>query len=197
VTINVTPTQAGTPINTATVSSDNPDSNTSNNSATASTTVQPAQTYSISGTVFDDQNNPVPNATVTVNGSFSNSISADANGHYSFANLAAGGTYYIQPSSTCRDSYTAQTFSNLSSNQTNANFTGTINNYLIYGRVTEDNQIGISGVTVTLTVNGGRQTATQTTDANGNYSFNTVQAGSSYADADKGWIYLYAAKCIS
>lgn len=42
VTINVTPTAAGTITNTATVTSDNPDSNSANNSATATTTVQSA-----------------------------------------------------------------------------------------------------------------------------------------------------------
>jgi uncharacterized repeat protein (TIGR01451 family) len=50
VTINVTPTVAGSLSNTASVTSDNPDADTSNNSATATTVVQTPTSFTVSNT---------------------------------------------------------------------------------------------------------------------------------------------------
>ncbi|HEX8071742.1 MAG TPA: FG-GAP-like repeat-containing protein [Pyrinomonadaceae bacterium] len=134
-------------------------------------------TYAIRGRVSDASNNAVSGVTVSLTGTQIASTTTDAAGNYSFTGLAAGGSYTVTPSSSC---YTftppSQTVNNLSANQT-ANFTATLKTYTIGGRVSDALGNAVGGVTVAL---GGTQTATTTTDANGNYAFNGVGCGGNY-----------------
>jgi len=52
--------------------------------------LQQAPSHSLSGTVSDDSNNPVPGATVTILGTPIPPETTDANGHYSFASVPDG-----------------------------------------------------------------------------------------------------------
>ena len=135
---------------------------------------------SISGRVAKSDGTPFASVTITLSGSQSETATTDANGHYSFANLATNGKYTVTAS---RANYTfappSLIFNNLVGNQT-ANFTGTLNNYTLSGRVTLPaagvTGPGLSGVTMTLS---GSQSTTASTDANGDYSF-TVAAEGNY-----------------
>jgi uncharacterized repeat protein (TIGR01451 family) len=173
VQVTVTPTQAGTLSNTASVAGNEPDPNTANNTATQDTTVNAAP-VTISGRVTESSGG-LSGVTVTLSGTQSATTTTDANGNYSFANLTAGGTYTVTPALA---NYTfappSQTFENLNVNQT-ANFEATRNSFIIGGQVTQGGN-ALSGVTITLS---GTQSGTATTDANGNYSF-AVPAGGNY-----------------
>jgi hypothetical protein len=101
----------------------------------------------------------------------------DANGYYSFAEVAAGETYTITPISTdFTFTPTSATVANLSSNQT-ANFTGQQTDFLLAGSVKDENGIPLDGVTVTL---GGATTASTSTDAQGKFRFFDLPTGGSY-----------------
>ena len=105
-----------------------------------------------------------------------NSTTTDANGDYSFTRLNPGSNYTVTPS---RTGYTftppSQSFTSLASNQT-ANFTATAVIYTISGQITLSGS-AFSGVTVALS---GGQSASASTDGNGNYSFNGLGAGGNY-----------------
>jgi hypothetical protein len=133
-------------------------------------------THSIGGRVADGANVSLAGATVTLSGSQSATTTTDAGGNYSFANLPAGGSYTVTPALA---NYTFapanQTFNNLSGDQT-ADFTGASNTFTIGGQVVEGAS-GLGGVLVTLS---GSQSATTTTDVNGNYSFAGLPAAGNY-----------------
>jgi Big-like domain-containing protein/beta-propeller repeat-containing protein/carboxypeptidase family protein/IPT/TIG domain-containing protein len=84
--------------------------------------------YAISGRVADSQGNGLSEATLTLSGSQTGTTQTDASGNYSFPNCDAGGNYTITASKT---SYTFtyafapanRNFTNLSANQTAADFT--------------------------------------------------------------------------
>jgi uncharacterized repeat protein (TIGR01451 family) len=129
----------------------------------------------ISGHIANANNVSIANATVTLSGSQSATSSTDANGNYSFT-VPFGGTYTITVSKT-GFTFTppSQTFSNLDTNQI-ANFTGALIQLTISGHIANANNVSIANATVTLS---GSQSATSSTDANGNYSF-TVPFGGTY-----------------
>jgi YVTN family beta-propeller protein len=118
----------------------------------------------------------LPGVTVTLLGSRTGSAVTDSGGHYSFT-VPAGGSYVVTP---MRQNYTfsppSATYTNLGSSQS-FDFAATLNSYAISGRVTDANNAGLSGVTVSLS---GSATDSTTTDASGNYSFPSVAAGGSY-----------------
>ncbi len=133
-------------------------------------------TYTISGQITLGGSG-MSGVTVTLTGTQGGSTTTDSGGNYSFAGLGAGGNYTITPS---RSGYTfspaSLNYTNLSSNQTGANFAPTLLTYCISGRVTLSGT-GVSAVTVTLT---GTQGSSTTTDASGNYSFCGLAGGGNY-----------------
>jgi hypothetical protein len=133
--------------------------------------------YDITGRITDANNVGIAGATVTLSGGASGTTTTDANGNYSFTSLAAEASYTVTPSKT-NYSFTpaSRTLTNLSANQT-ANFTAGLVSYSITGTITDANNAGLSGVTVSLS---GSASASTTTDANGNYSFPVVTAAGSY-----------------
>ena len=132
--------------------------------------------HTISGRVTKATGGGLPGAIVTLSGSQAGTATTDSNGNYSLTGIAAGGNYTVTAS---KANYTvapaSATFSSLASDRT-ADFTATVQNLNIAGRVTVTGGAGLSGVTVTLS---GARSATATTDSNGAYSF-TVPADADY-----------------
>ena len=130
----------------------------------------------ISGTVRDPANAPLAGVTMTLSGSGTGTTTTAADGTYSFAGLASGGTYTVTPTRTGR-AFTppSLTFSTATSNQT-ANFVGRLV-YSISGQVRDLNDTGVPDVTVTLT---GTLNGAVTTDVNGNYVFPALDIGGTY-----------------
>ncbi|HYE16287.1 MAG TPA: carboxypeptidase regulatory-like domain-containing protein [Pyrinomonadaceae bacterium] len=152
--------------------------------------------YAISGRLTDAGGNPISPATVYMSGSRNASAAVGTDGTYIFYNLAPGGTYTVQPA---KNLYTfapnSRTFENLSAEQT-ADFTGTAQakTYAVGGRVVDDQGAPVVGLTVRLgTVRVG-STQYRTTDADGRYSFDTVQEGEtvSVSAQDSTGFYVFA-----
>ncbi|MCM3872255.1 MAG: carboxypeptidase regulatory-like domain-containing protein [Pyrinomonadaceae bacterium] len=131
--------------------------------------------YSIAGRVSTSSGQGLSGAMVALSGSQTAASTTDGSGLYSFT-VPAEGNYTV---SVGKVHYTFTTpsvsFDNLSGNQT-VNFTGTLNQHAITGKVATADGIALAGVTVTLS---GSQSAVVTTAANGTYSF-TVPAGGDY-----------------
>jgi hypothetical protein len=133
--------------------------------------------HNISGTVKDNNNVPLSDATVVLTGGTSVIIKTDATGTFAFNDLTAGQTYTVTPS---KLNYTfappSQTFNNLASNIV-ADFVGTLNYYSISGSVKNISGVAMSGVTMTLS---GSMTGTITTGADGSYAFTNLPGGGNY-----------------
>jgi Tol biopolymer transport system component len=131
--------------------------------------------YSISGNVSGLAGNSI---LVNLSGSQSRSVLTDFNGNYSFDILPAGGNYSVAINNPIWNiTPTGYSFNNLSANQT-ANFNAVRATYTISGRIT---RLGNPkpGVTVELHNSTGNPPITRTTDANGQYSFTGILAGTS------------------
>ena len=121
----------------------------------------------------------VAGVTVTLSGSKTGTATTDSSGNYAFSVQSEGG-YTVTPSKKhYKFAPQSLSFNNPTSAQT-ANFEATLNRHSISGRVTNQNNAGLPGVTVALS---GAQAATATTDAQGNYSFANLPAGGNYAVA--------------
>ncbi len=133
--------------------------------------------HTLSGRVADKNGAGIQGVTLTLSGSQSGTATTDAQGDFSFPNLPAGGTYTL---TAAKAHYTfapqTRSFDDLSSTQT-ADFEATLDRHAISGRVAYANDAGLAGVTVTLS---GAQTATATTDAQGNFTFANLPAGGGY-----------------
>ncbi len=104
----------------------------------------------------------------------------EADGVYSFGNLPVGGTYTITMSDpSFQFTPAARTFTNLQTDQPNADVTAAFAGRTINGRIVDDVGVAIEGVRVWLYSNGSFNVYA-TTDANGNYSFSDLQSGVDY-----------------
>lgn len=145
-------------------------------------------THSIGGQIRDNNNAPLAGVNVNLSGDQTATTTTDANGNYSFANLAAGGNYIVTPQfANYAFAPPSAPFNNLSANST-ANFTGTPGAHTISGRVADASNNPLANVTVTLS---GAQSGTALTDASGNYAFN-VAAGASYTVTPSRANYTFA-----
>ncbi|HEY0081239.1 MAG TPA: carboxypeptidase regulatory-like domain-containing protein, partial [Pyrinomonadaceae bacterium] len=133
--------------------------------------------HRISGSVRDASGAGVPNVGIKLGGDLSAVTTTSDSGAYSFEGVPGGGHYTVTPS---HQHYTfappSVDVANLTSDQA-VNFTGTLNTYRIGGRITDNNNNAIAGVTVNLS---GAQAGTTTTDASGNYAFANLPAGGNY-----------------
>ncbi len=160
-TTTVTPSHAGyagwTPAN-------RPLSNIAANQTNQNFTGTP-NNYTISGTVTDGSN-PIQNVTITFSHD-SHTETTDASGNYSYT-VPYNTTTTVTPSHAGYSGWTPanRPLSNIAANQTNQNFTATINTYTISGTVT-DGSNPIQGVTITFS----HDSHTESTDASGNYSY--------------------------
>ncbi|MDT4952890.1 MAG: inhibitor of cysteine peptidase [Acidobacteriota bacterium] len=123
----------------------------------------------IKGQVFDEAHNPLAGVTVSID---TGSQVTDAQGRYSFPNLAADKTYTVSATGTNVYDFVPQKPVVLDT-ALQLDFQGARKTYIVSGQVMGDGQ-GVPGATVSLT--GGR---TQLTDAVGNFSI-AVPAGFDY-----------------
>ncbi|MEP6601035.1 MAG: SBBP repeat-containing protein, partial [Nitrospirota bacterium] len=128
----------------------------------------------IIGRVVDEDNNPIPSATVNLTGVPSATTTTDANGYFTFGLLTVGNNYTVTVSVPTYV-FTSQVVNNLQKN-VRLNFNPVV--VSISGRVTATGtSTGVSGVTMSLT--GGKILSAQT-NGSGSYSFGNLPAGRSY-----------------
>lgn len=134
----------------------------------------PTESFELTGKVTDESDAPVAGVTVALTGSQTATTTTDAAGLYHFSNLPTSGVYTVTASKSTYDfPAPSKTFTTPAGNVT-ADFAATLKRYNISGRVIDDAGNSLAGTTVRLTDS---QTATATTDANGNYSFNVKAEG--------------------
>ncbi|MBI3647889.1 MAG: S8 family serine peptidase, partial [Actinobacteria bacterium] len=164
-------------------------------------TLTPANNASIAGTVYNDLNGNgsldggevgISGVTVTLSGTSSGTTTTDGSGAFAFSALAAG-TYnvtYTVPANFVNTgtrpisgivvaSGATVTGKNFFAQQRDGSISGTVYNDLNGNGSLDGGEVGISGVTITLT--GGTPsvgTLTTTTNGSGAYSFSSLQAGS-------------------
>lgn len=137
--------------------------------------------FSISGRVVVGAT-ALGGATVTLRGSKAAATTTDASGNYTFTGLAPGGYYTVTPS---KLHYTfnppSRSFTNLSADQINQNFSATLKTYAISGSV-KIGTTGLAGVTIkiTSTTPAGFTPRVFTTTATGAFSFANLPAGRTY-----------------
>ncbi|HKG80407.1 MAG TPA: carboxypeptidase regulatory-like domain-containing protein, partial [Pyrinomonadaceae bacterium] len=133
--------------------------------------------FTISGRVTGVNGNGLSNVKMSLTGSLKMVVTTNANGDYSFPFLLPNGNFTVTPT---RNFFTFaptnQVFNSLSGDQT-ADFVGTIPNVTISGAVKNANNVGVSGVTVTLS---GAQSGSFVTDSSGFYSFSNLPSGNTY-----------------
>jgi hypothetical protein len=150
--------------------------------------------YTIGGVIRNAAATPTGGVTVTLTGARAATTTTDAQGNYSFPDLPTG-NYTVTPSLANHTfAPLSQTFSNLSADQA-ANFTASLQQYSVSGRVADANGNGIAGVGVAL--GGSPNNSATTTDANGNYSFNNVAAGGNYVVTPAKANYIFAPQNVS
>jgi len=178
VILTVTPDAAGTLTNTATVSGTQPDPNTANNSATATTTVNAGgPVFSISGRVTENGAGRL-GINITLSGASNRVTTTDANGDYTFAGLPAGGNFVVTPFETnYRFSPASRAVNNLSADTPGQDFAATLVNHTITGTIVDQSGRGIPDVVVTLA---GSLSLVTRTDQNGVFTFRSVPSNGSF-----------------
>ncbi len=135
-------------------------------------------TYTVTGRVVDASATPLAGVNVHLSGSATLDVLTDAAGNYSFAGLPHGGNFTVTPSKTGYSfNPTSRTVNNLQGDQAGLDFIGTLLNYTLSGRVTDEGAQPLVGINVRLS---GSANADTTTDAAGNYSFANLTHGGSY-----------------
>jgi uncharacterized repeat protein (TIGR01451 family) len=130
----------------------------------------------ITGQVYTAGAPGIREVAVNLSGSQSGSVQSDNNGSYGFFGLSPHGNYTVTPSSIVWNfTPVSATFNDLSASQT-VDFEG-VQVSRIAGRVVSEHNLGVAGVTITL---GGAQSKSTTTDANGNYAFESLTFGASF-----------------
>ncbi len=154
--------------------------------------------HTIRGRIADSNNSPFGGVTVWLSGSQSATTTTDSNGEFSFANLAAGGSYTVTPAPpTLTFSPASQVFTDLGADVF-AGFVGTLVKYRVSGRVTEQGA-ALAGVTLELTGTHpalGAVGANFTTGADGSYLFE-VAAGGDYTVTPSKQNYSFAPAAAS
>ncbi len=132
--------------------------------------------WSISGIISDGLDS-LEGITIDVTVAETASLATSSTGYYILTNLNAGSTYTITPSNT---NYiftpTDKIYTELDSDMSDADFTGTLNQWSISGIIT-DGTDPLVGIRLDLS---GAETAALTTSATGYYAFNDLNAGATY-----------------
>jgi hypothetical protein len=132
--------------------------------------------YSVSARVQLDQY-PAAFLEIPISGSLSTTVTTDENGQFSI-NLPAGGNYTFTPSATYYTFGPASlVFTDLTSPQFNLFIQGLRQTFTIRGKLKDQENNGLSGITVHLT---GADQQTAVTDPSGNYRFQNLLAGYNY-----------------
>jgi uncharacterized repeat protein (TIGR02543 family) len=162
--VTITPSKEGYSFSPSSITIPNISSDLFNQNFTAT-----QLTYSVSGTVSGATQNDV---TITVSGDINTSTTTASNGTYTINGVPHGANITLTPSKTGFSfDPTSRALSNVTSNQTNQNFTATQLTYSVSGTVS-----GATQNDVTINVTGGH-TATTTTASNGTYTINGVPHG--------------------
>jgi protocatechuate 3,4-dioxygenase beta subunit len=114
----------------------------------ASTQIEIVTYYSISGYVKDGNNNPIRDVGIQVSDNGNIYMrSTDANGYYSVENIRSGHNIIITPQKTgCSFTPANKTYNNISSNQSNQNFTANCNRSPIIGTLNGPTQLNAGQV---------------------------------------------------
>ncbi len=136
-----------------------------------------AFTFSISGTILDDENNPIQGVDVTATGGHSGSTSTNSNGEYSIIGIEWG-----TENVTVTPEFLGYTFDPvditisgpITDDVTGQDFVGTAGVFIISGTIT-DGSVPIEGVEVVAT---GDISETVFTNLDGEYQFNDIDFGS-------------------
>ena len=130
--------------------------------------------HDITVRISDACGNALPDVTVSLSGAQERTGSTDTSGELVLDAVPEGGDYTITPAKhNYRFTPANIQLNELGSDQT-VSLTGGLVSYTLSGRVVANNQ-GLAGATIIL---GGSQSGSTTADANGNYSFNVLAAGS-------------------
>lgn len=138
---------------------------------------QPKENFSLSGTVTDENSNPVSGVTISLAGSQSLDVLTDAQGKFRFSDLPTSGIYTVAVNKL------HYTFAVTSHNvvhpaaDVNVAFSARLNRHTIEGRITREDGGAMSGVVVQLAES---PTTTVTTGIDGSYSFPELAAGKTY-----------------
>ncbi len=139
----------------------------------------PAPPYNISGQIKLGEIG-LAGVSVRLSGAQAGTFTTDNSGSYSFT-VNAVGDYAVTPSKTYYDfAPLAQFFDNLSTNQSNINFTAARQAYAISGQVRDDDDQAIANIQVMLQDENALLSKTTVTGTNGDFQFTRVPAGFSY-----------------
>jgi CSLREA domain-containing protein len=168
-TYTITPSKAGTTFTPTSKSVTVNNANVANVNFAGST----SSSFTISGRVVFSTGTGISGVTVTRSGS-ATPVTTDANGNYTFTNVAVG-SYTITPS---KSGYsfipTSKVVSVSSSNVANVNFTG---GFTVSGHIATSSGTAIPNVQVKLTKGGSTTTVIVATNSSGNFSFLAVPNG--------------------
>src|SRR5438876_2119778 len=130
--------------------------------------------YTISGRALDQENNPITGVPIIRSGSQTVSATTDSAGNYSFGGLVAGFDYAVMPPTTTTFyTFAGQRAANLISDIT-LNFQGVLRTYTISGRVVDNSEKALLGITVTLS---GASSDVAKTAIDGSFSFSVKARG--------------------
>jgi len=126
------------------------------------------EVWVVSGYIVDSVDAGIEGVTVTLSGDESGSTTTDANGFYTFSNIP-NGSYTVTPAKADLE-FTPdhQDITVVDADEVVTDMVGDSIHYTISGYILDGDSAGIEGVTVTLS---GDESDTDTTDANGAYSF--------------------------
>jgi hypothetical protein len=136
--------------------------------------------YSITGKVSNSNLQPLSAAQVTLSGGpdgfQSQTVSTNASGDYTFANLAAGPEYSVTVAKSFYTFEPATQSITLAGNVLSLNFFGTAETHSIMGQITASKE-PLPGATVSLSGDAQRYVIS---DASGNFTFDGLLAGGNY-----------------
>jgi len=137
----------------------------------------PSSDFSLTGSVVDENGNPLSGTTISLTGSQSSVVVTDEQGNFRFSGLPTSGSYTLVAGKQ-HYSFTdgAQTLVH-PANNLSVVLHARLNRHSIAGQITKADGSGISGVTLQLLE---APAITVTTDADGFYSFPELSAGESY-----------------
>ncbi|HVF45591.1 MAG TPA: carboxypeptidase regulatory-like domain-containing protein, partial [Pyrinomonadaceae bacterium] len=156
----------------------------------------PSEEFRITGKLTDEFGAPLAGATLSLTGSQAATTTTDAAGLYHFSKLPTSGVYTVTASKTNYNFATpSKTYTTPAADVT-ADFDAALKRFTISGRVATGAGAGVPGVKLALT---GSQTATATTDAQGNYAFTGVAVGGGYTvkPALLGYVFTPASKSFA
>jgi hypothetical protein len=137
----------------------------------------PQPTFTLAGTLRDENGEPLSDAMVQLSGSHTESLQSDSEGNFRFSRLPTSGSYTVAVSKTHFNfAPSTKTLLNPTGDQ-NLVFNGSWVRHTIRGRIVTEAGQGLPGVTVSV----GQQISTVTTDEDGNYSFPDLLEGNDYS----------------